>query len=310
MASTRCLHLHSTGDAIQDEITIEHNGLLVQRQGRTQIEAAMYARLLLEAKQWDQLVLPGMSRRPWLTDLLPSGKVLQEDARQSYFVDLSEVRQRNGEYLGMLSSNTRQQIRRSIRAFETLGPLVLTEASDLDSAFNFLDSLSKLHERRWTAKGKAGSFADPLFRAFHTRLVRDTFAQGGIQLIRVQAGAHDVGYLYSFVHRGHVSFYQSGFDCALLGAKRKPGMVTHYLSVLHNARLGNAIYDFLAGAAQYKRSLSSSHSHMVWSKVHRRTLAYRIEEALRAAKRRWQALRASASIEPGLEVSNPRPLDR
>jgi hypothetical protein len=113
-----------------------------------------------------------------------------------------------------------------------------------------------------------------------------------MQLLRVQAGPHDVGYLYSFVHRGRVLFYQSGFDYDLLKTHGRPGLATHVMSVQHNAGLGRDTYDFLAGTARYKLSLASGEAPMVWTAVHRKTPAFWLEEALRSAKRRWHRARA------------------
>lgn len=284
---SRCLYLHATGDPTQDEITIEHNGLLVHREGRAQIEAAMYAQLLKETQRWDQLLLPALTVSPALTAMLSPSMVLREHSQSSYIVDLREVRGRDGDYLSMLSSNTRQQIRRSIKAYERLGPLVLTEAPNLDTALSYLASLRDLHERRWASKGQTGVFAHPFFVAFHTRLISASFARGEIQLLRLQAGPNDIGYLYSFVRRGRVLFYQSGFDYELLQAHSRPGLVTHALGIRHNAQLGHDAYDLLAGTAQYKLSLASGQESMVWATVHRKTFAFRLEEALRGARRIW-----------------------
>lgn len=306
---TRCLYLHATGDPAQDEITIEHNGFVMHRSGRAQIEAAMYAHLLKQGRRWDQLLLPGLSASPLLTALLPRSMALREFSHQSYVVDLREVRRRDGDYLGMLSSNTRQQVRRSIKAYESLGPLTLTEAQDLDTALSYLASLRGLHERRWIAKGEPGVFSHPGFEAFHRRLITGAFASGEIQLLRVQAGPHDIGYLYSFVHRGRVLFYQSGFDYELLQTHGRPGFVTHALGVQHNAGLGLNIYDFLAGTARYKMSLASSQESMVWTTVHRKTLAFRLEEALRHARQRWLESRAPRAVEVGPTTASPTDME-
>lgn len=283
-----CLYLHATGDPVQDEITIEHNGFLTHRSDATCIERAMHAHLLKRAGRWDQLVLPGLHTKPLLDPALPRHLVLREQCRHSYAVDLGEVRRRQCDYLGMLSSNTRQQVRRSIKAYERLGPLTLTEAPDLSTALSYLASLRTLHERRWVAKGESGVFAHPGFEAFHRRLIATAFGRGEIQLLRVQAGRDDVGYLYSFVHRGRVFFYQSGFDYELLKTQCRPGMVAHVLGVLHNAGQGRDVYDFLAGTARYKVSLATRQESMVWAAVHRKTLSFRLEETLRQAKRHWR----------------------
>lgn len=293
---SRCLYLHATGDPQQDEITIEHNGLLTHRSDRTQVEAAMYEHLLRATKGLDQLRLPGLSPSSSLTGLLLDTMVVRETPRPSYIVDLNDVRQRDNDYLAMLSSNTRQQIRRSIKAYEKLGPLTLIEAPDLDAALEYLAALRRLHERRWATKGEAGSFANPGFAGFHEQLIRTGFALGHIQLLRVCAGPHDIGYLYGFVHRARVLFYQSGFDYDLIQSHSRPGVVSHTLSVQHNAKMGHDTYDFLAGAAQYKLSLASRQECMVWTVVHRKTLAFRLEDALRSAWRRWHAAAAQDSM--------------
>ncbi len=295
---SRCLNLHATGHPGFDEITIEHNGFLLHRDGRAEIEAAMYRHVLERAGQWDQLSLPGLAAQPPLAQALPKGLVLREAPRPSYAVDLAEVRQRGGDYLGMLSSNSRQQIRRSLKAYEALGVLAVTEAPDVGTALSYLQALRQLHEKRWAKDGEPSVFANPAFEAFHTRLVSESFGSGAIQMLRAQAGSHDLGYLYSFVHRGRVLFYQSGLNYDLLQAHGRPGLVTHTLGVQHNAALGHETYDLMAGTSRYKSSLASAQQAMVWAVVHRKTLAFRLEEALRDAKRRWQARGQSQLLVP------------
>lgn len=283
---TRCLHLHATGEPSVDDITIEHNGLLTHHRDSEDIAAAMYKYLLRRSRDWDQLVLPGLSSHPNLGSPLASDLVLKEQVKKSYIVDLQTVRQRSGDYLGLLSSNTRSQIRRALKTYEELGPLKLTEAENVETARAFLAGLKALHERHWATRGEAGVFANPSFEAFHAKLIEVNFPHGNIQLLRVQAGKHDIGYLYSFVYRGRVLFYQSGFDYQLIKNNSRPGLVAHTLSVQHNAHLGHQTYDFMAGETQYKRSLSTDEEMMVWATIHRNTRAFQLEAMLRQIKRR------------------------
>ena len=53
------------------------------------------------------------------------------------------------------------------------------------------------------------------------------------------------------------------------------------MSVLHNAQLGHDVYDFLAGEAQYKRSLSTNEETVTWVGLHRQSTAFMVEELLR-----------------------------
>ena len=270
----------------------------------------MYNYLLFKNRDWDQLVLPGLSSHPKLGSPLPGNVVLKERAKKSYIVDLQTVRQRSGDYLGLLSSNTRSQIRRAQKTYEELGPLKLTEAENLDTAFAFLGCLKALHERHWATRGEAGVFANPRFEAFHARLIEANFPYGDIQLLRVQAGSQDLGYLYSFICRGRVLFYQSGFDYDLIKTNSRPGLVTHTLCVQHNAQLGHQTYDFMAGETQYKRSLSTDEEMMVWVTFHRNTLAFQLEAMLRLLKKRlFRAPIKVPEISPAASTVNMTDLD-
>lgn len=308
------LTLHATGKLDEDAITIEHNGLLTHHVDSERIAAAMYRHLLNGAAGWDDIGLPGLPARPDLGAPLASDLVLRERTKNFYLVDLDAVRRRDGDYVGVLSSNTRNQIRRSIKVYEKLGPLQLTEAKDTRSALDFLAGLKVLHERRWAALGKAGAFSNRTFESFHSRMIDAAFPCGAVQLLRVQAGPHVVGYLYNFVYRGRVHFYQSGFDYDLVPNNGRPGIVTHTLSVCHNAQLGHQFYDFMAGDTQYKRSLSTHEETMVWITVHRNTLAFQLESALRLIKRRLvkspvvpRSADTAASTVSSSTLGNPAP---
>ncbi|MEO8153947.1 MAG: GNAT family N-acetyltransferase [Rhizobacter sp.] len=310
---SRGIYLHATGDTAQDELAVEHNGLLLHRDAAEEIEQAMYAHLMALSQPWDRLELPGLSRQQALDNLARKhNSVVREESRPSYYVDLEAVRQRGSNYLGMLSASTRSQIRRSLKAYGELGSVTLTEAQDLDTALHYLDQLEVLHQRHWLARGKPGAFANPVFNEFHQRQITDGFAHGHVQLLRVQAGSHDIGYLYNFVHRGQVLFYQSGFDYALIAKHGRPGLVAHALGIQHNAQLGHTAYDFLAGDTRYKHSLSSGVVPMAWVTVHRDTWSFRLEDRLRRIKRQLMS-RTMPSAEDtkqrrDSEILHPYPL--
>jgi CelD/BcsL family acetyltransferase involved in cellulose biosynthesis len=280
------LHLHATGLARQDSISIEHNGFLLHHRDSDAIGTAMLMHLLEQPGGWDRLVLPGLNFRPLVADAGARRLVLQERTQPSYLVDLDVVRQRGGNYLSALSPNTRQQIRQSVKAYERLGPLTLTQANDLRTAQAFMSRLKVLHEQRWQSRGRQGVFSNPWFESFHDRLIENHFRTGEIQLLRASAGEHELGFLYSFVLRGRVYFYQSGFDYDLIDKHGRPGQVTHVLAVGHNSDLGHQTYDFMAGAAQYKHSLCTDQETMYWLSVERDTPSFRLDAALRRIKRR------------------------
>ena len=185
-------------------------------------------------------------------------------------------------YLSLLSANTRQQMRRSLKGYEHRGKLVLSVARSLDEALSFLSSLSSLHQARWQDRGEQGAFGTAFSLRFHQHLVRAAFGKGELQMARIQAGDEVIGYLYSFVRNGHVYFYQNGFDYEAAG-KLHPGHVAHYLAINYNAQAGHRTYDFLSGRQRYKRSLAGEEVMLYWVTLQKRRALFALESVVRRA---------------------------
>ncbi len=280
-------HLHATGRLEYDGLAIEHNGLLLDRRQARAAQTAMLNFLCDERREWRSVHLPGLSpRQALLPEALPPSVKMEVDARSTAQVLLQPVRDRGGDYLGLLSTGRRAHIRRSMRACAEWGPLLLTQATDADSATAYFERLLHLHRARRASLGSTSAFDTPFALEFHRRLIAQGLPRGEVQLVRVQAGEHEVGYLYSFVHRREVFFYQSGFDFGCVDRKFSPGLVTVALAIEHNARLGHRCFDFLAGDAQYKKTLATHSGTMSWVKLHRDGPTLRAENLLRAAGRR------------------------
>lgn len=282
---SRALFLNSTGDPDLDEITIEYNGLLCER-GFEQEAARACIEFLLSRDDWDEWFLEGL-QDPGLSDRVPASGVRWVVRRQSkcHHVDLEALRSSGGEYLGLLGSNTRHNIRRSVREYEKLGPLVLESADTAEQVSAFFSGLRQLHQAYWQAKGLSGSFANPFFVEFHAHLVRTLFAEGSIQLLRLRAGNDIIGYLYNFVDRGRVYNYQSGFDYSLCPKPYgRPGLVAHAQAVELNRRLGHLFYEFMAGDSQYKQALGVNATDMVWLVAQRTRFRFWLEDCLRRVR--------------------------
>lgn len=280
------LHLNATGDPQADDLCIEHNGLLVRREGHEQVSAAMLGHLFGPGHRWDQFHLRGMSSTPPALAAAPCRWVLRQESEKAYMVDLRAIRSRDGDYLGQLGASTRSKIRRSMKAYGALGPLTTTAASDAAQALQFLERLKALHQHTWNSRGAPGAFANPRFEAHHTALIQRGFDRAEVQLLRVHAGERDVGYLYNFIYRGRVICYQSGFDYGLVERTHSPGLTAHALAVQQWADAGMHTYDFLAGDARYKRELATDDYPMVSLSVHRPSVSLLLEEHWRSLKRR------------------------
>lgn len=280
-------HLHSTGQLEYDGLAIEHNGLLLDRRYARATRSALLRYLCDGRRSWRSVQLPGLSAAQVVdADALPCGTVMQVQQRECAVVPLQTVRDRSGDYVGLLSVKRRAHIRRSLRACAEWGPLSVSVADDPVSAFECFERLVQLHRQRRAALGQPSSFDTPHSLSFHRRLIGAALPRGEVQLLRVRAGEHDIGCLYSFVHRGRVSLYQSGYDYARIDARFSPGLVTLAAGIEHNARLGLDCFDFLAGDAFYKRTLATGSEPLYWVELHRDGPMLRAEEALRRTARR------------------------
>ena len=283
---SRALLLNESGVKEFDRMAIEYNSILADTGREREVIAAGIRCIDAANLAWDEFMVSGVEARTfeaWRAALAETNwRVNFREESDCYFVDLEAVRNRGGDYLALLSSNTRQQVRRSLRAYEKSGRLGVAVASAA-TAGEYLRELRKLHDAHWQSRGKDGAFPSEFTQDFHDRLVRDGVGRGDVQLLRVTAGEEVIGYLYNFVKDGHVYFYQSGFRYTA-DPKLRPGLVCHYLTVVHNLETGNRVYDFLAGPQRYKQSLGTASVKMYWVALQRPRLVFAVERFLRHVK--------------------------
>ena len=266
----RPILLGESGVAQTDTLFIEHNGLLLDPAEGDDLERQCWAALDEQFGRAKWLV-SGVAEMA--STALPDGRATKILARRpAPYLDLPAIPADSG-MLDLMSANTRQQLRRSLRAWEEVGPLTLDVAATHEEADLFLDRLADLHQRYWTGRGKAGAFAEPFFGRFHHALLKRPSDGQSVDLIHVSAGERTVGYLYNFVQDGWVAAYQSGFDFGPDADRLRPGMICHLLAIEHYRQAGMRRYDFLGGDARYKRSFANAEIELLWLEI-RRTLPW------------------------------------
>jgi CelD/BcsL family acetyltransferase involved in cellulose biosynthesis len=277
------LHLHETGNATLDALTIEYNGILSAHQHRNEATRRAIEWLLGEGYA-DQVSLPGISAS--ILDSFDRRRfaVHVRDIKPVYPLDLAPTAMDRSEFLETISGNTRSQLRRAIRQYQALGELRAVEAHSVDEAQDMLNEMIPLHQTHWQGRDRAGAFANASFVAFHRRLIQDGYDNGCIQFLRCMAGPSVIGYLYNFKRGRQVYAYQSGFNYRLL-PRSKPGWVCHYLAIEENRRQGTTTYDLLAGHSQFKASFATPGDELVWVTVERTGWHPTLMESLRSAKR-------------------------
>lgn len=288
--------LHTTGNADLDALMIEYNGVLTDRAHPHAHEAVLHF-LAQPARAWEELHLPALAQAPHPTMLGDPRVVVQHRTSPTFQVGLDAVRSEGGDYLALLHRDTRYQIRRGLRELGTHGAVTLSPAKTTDEALVYLDAMTQLHQATWTARGHSGAFANPATARFHHQLVTQHFSTGALQLLALRVGDTPIGYLYNFVHNGHVYNYQSGIDYAPQWSKSHPGLIAHSLAIELNAQAGMNVYDFMFGDYRYKRQLCTQQAELHWLELQRPSWKFRLEESLRVRVRAWRAWRAQG--QPG-----------
>ena len=254
------LFLSESGAAPLDAPFIEHNAPLLAAGAPAGVLPDMLRAAWRSGWVWGMT----LSGAPAEVAAAAGGFTWRRQQRVAPYVDLDAVRAAGGDYLATLSANTRQQIRRSLRAYAARGPVRLDRAETAAEALAWFGELVRLHGETWRRRGQPGAFADAFASRFHTALIERGTPRGEVDLLRACAGSDAFGYLYNVRRGDSVSAYQGGWDLRDPGRQERPGVVCHLLAI-ERALHGTARrYDFLAGGGRYKSSLGHAAKQLVW----------------------------------------------
>ncbi|MDT8282907.1 MAG: GNAT family N-acetyltransferase [Gammaproteobacteria bacterium] len=272
-------------------MVIEYNGLLAANGCESVVYAHTLPFLLQSFPAVDEFFFGAMRSVNELEAAVKSNqqtvKYICQQESIARSVDLKKIGDNLDDYLASISKNRRLQIKRSLRLYDEISPVQINEAETIEQALQYFDGLKVLHTNRWQHSGRTGSFANSDWERFHRALISDCFDRGEIQLLRVNNGHGDIGYLYNFIWRNRVYVLQTGF--AMTQDKRlMPGYVTHVLAVLHNKNKGLEVYDLMHGDDLYKKLLCNQEQMLYWAVVQRKRLKFALEETARSLLRKFR----------------------
>jgi CelD/BcsL family acetyltransferase involved in cellulose biosynthesis len=207
------------------------------------------------------------------------GRKLRVDASPVYQIDLDAVRGAGGDYLSLLSSNTRGQIRRAMKEHGGALPAVARAG-----AAEIAPWLAEMHALN-AGRHDDNAWDDAGFRRFVEALARRGLDSGEVELLRFADDGGLVGLLVNFVYRGAALNYQSAFAAPRTG-KDKPGLLCHAAAIGDAAGRGLALYSLLAGKDRYKQSLATREESLEWWVVERFSPRLEGEALLRRLLRR------------------------
>ena len=272
-------HLNATGSPHYDSLTIEYNDILWCQNIPENIKYSVLDRLVRDHIK-EELHAPGVQPESYWSNKPLTKICFSIDSKECNGVDLSQVRV-DGDYLRLISANTRTKIRKVIKALHQGAGLNIRLAEGAPAAEAMYEDLVRLHQQTWVARGKPGAFSNQYVYDFHLQLIRNRLPFGEIQLLSTYSGEKLLGVLYNFVYRGRVYNYQSGIDYTDGNDRLKPGLVIHSMAIEFCARAGFSYYDLMAGDTQYKRSLGTRTNNLNWQVFQKSKLKFKFENQLR-----------------------------
>ena len=133
---SRGLFLNTSGLPLFDSPLIEYNSMIYKRERDFSLEEI----LNVLPEEWDEFFMPGLD-----SDSFPGNRLDQpinhyhivKDAEgNSPYVDLDLVREKSGDYLSLLSANSRGQIKKSYRKLKSIGKLTTEITKDSNSCMD------------------------------------------------------------------------------------------------------------------------------------------------------------------------------
>lgn len=272
------LWVNRTGDDVKDQIWSEYNDVLCIKGHEYSIKLALIKFFKNYYRQHLELII-GVCNS--VIGETPDTKSIHKHLSwrtKSYSRTLVAEYANIDNFLKVLSSNSRRQIKRSFNIYGGLENIKVEMAQSGKQALEFFKEAGDYHKARW--QGKSSGYNNAFFVQFHEALISNNFDNGMIDLIKISTDGMPICYLYNFVYKDIVYFYLSGISYTD-DNKLKPGLVAHSIAISHYAKLNKKVYDFMGGEGRYKSSLSDSSGEMVIYNFRRNTLGFLLGKQLR-----------------------------
>jgi hypothetical protein len=247
--------LHKSGNIKEDQTWIEHNTFLVHKDYEQQLTNEI-SQELTNIVQIDDIKI-GLSSPHFVDTLNLAGfKGRTELSSQGYLANLAGYSTLD-DYLASLSKNTRSHIKRSIKLLNEQSPLRLTLATNASDKHEVLKNIAELHRIKWRSTVYGSGFDNPCFYQFHQELIQEDHSAQNCKLYTLYQDDVALGHVYLLTQGERWTFYLSALNFNA-DNRIKVGLVIHSLIIEQAIKQGIVVYDFLAGEAQYKNSLSNT----------------------------------------------------
>lgn len=276
--------LNRSGIETIDQCWIEENNFLMIKENQIQIQAAFFE-FFKNNNSWQELIV-GMCDSQTITNfssLSSHLNVLYDD--KGYAIDYKNINSSEHYSQSVLSRNTRQKIKQSEKLLVQQGELTLHVLVKPEDKVKHLKYISRLHIARWQTTETPSGFINASFSHIFDELI----IQPNVEIVYLEQNSIALGYLIFFIHQDKVYFYLSALT-SNSNNKIKLGMLLHHKAISHYLQLGFKAYDFLAGDARYKKSLTNNEYTQQMIAVYRLSPILFCEKLLKQCKQKYKYL--------------------
>ncbi|MCU4675562.1 GNAT family N-acetyltransferase [Catenovulum sp. 2E275] len=274
----RTWYLHRSGDKELDQIWIECNDVIASSEFKSLVWEELFK--LFEYSDAQELVV-GMSYQiKFLENLAEQYTCIKKITSASYSRFINSSDSDENQLLGQFSRNTRSQLKRAMKEIRAIGELKVQHATNTSEAILFFEQAAQYHKQRWHDSG----FTNSNFVNFHKQLLIDNFNKKYIDIVKLTCGDTVLAIYYYFLYRERVYFYLGAVNYINGCNKSKPGLLSHFFMMKKYAQLGYHVYDWLAGDAQYKKSLSDQVQSQYLYSIIKKTLKQSLIMKLKSIK--------------------------
>lgn len=275
--------LHRTGIDTKDQIWIENNSFLLCDDGKKEINDEMWQYLQKNKSKVDEFVVHVAKE----ASLVPKGLLankyiyLSEQYEFGYKIALTKLPNLQS-YLTSLSKNTRQQFNRSIKSLAKQGDIEFSVIEEASEQIKLLESAKHWHIEKWQNTSTPSGFTNDEFKSFHQSIITSNHPSAKTLMGKLTLDKNLIGCLYCLTHEKKVYFYLSCLK-PFSDNKIKLGMNMH-ISMIEWLITNNQHYqeyDFLAGEARYKKSLSTTKDEYFKLTIQKRSIKFSIEKKLK-----------------------------
>ncbi len=139
---------------------------------------------------------------------------------------------------------------RNLRAARRLLGRAQVELADCATLDEFLESLFRLHEKRWQGSGEQGVLADPRVRHLHRRVAPRLLERGVLRLFGLRHCGVLIACLMAFFDRDAARLYMQGYDPDW--ARYSPGAQLVGAALEQAIAEKKRVADFMRGRETYK----------------------------------------------------------